>query len=111
MSEAKSEEKTPRDIRKITLEDLSLLKNPAPSTNFSFYELPNGWNVINSNFMDKMNLKLNECKAHKEIVEPIKDRIIEKPLPISWFQEPVFMAFGVPVLFSSGVILGIILAK
>lgn len=100
-----------RDFKKITLEDLAVLKNDAPKDNLTFYELPNGWNVINTNFLDKMNLKLNECKSRKEIVEVIKDRIIEKPSPISWYQEPIIMAYGVPIVFSSGLILGIILTK
>lgn len=100
-----------RDIRKISLSDLSILETEASKTSIQFYELPKGWNVINTNFMDKMNLKLNECKARKEIVEVIKDRIIEKPTPISWYQEPIIMAYGVPVVFSTGLILGIILTK
>ncbi len=100
-----------RDIRKISLSDLSILETEASKTSIQFYELPKGWNVINTNFMDKMNLKLNECKARKEIVEVIKDRIIEKPTPISWYQEPIIMAYGVPIVFSSGLILGIIIMK
>ena len=109
---SKGEEVKPsRDFRKITFEDLSLVKNPAPISSYSFYELPNNWNVINTYFMDKMNLKLNECQARKEIVEVVKDRIIEKPMPISWFQEPTILAWGIPLTFTGGVILGVILSK
>jgi hypothetical protein len=111
MNDSNSEEKISRDIKKISIDELSILQNPAPINAYSFYELPNDWNLINTHFMDKINLKLNECKARKEIVEPIKDQIFDNPSQTSFFQEPIIIAFGIPVIFSFGVITGIILMK
>lgn len=94
-----------RDFRQITLRDIeATLKFPAPTNIFIVYRLSGGYRLINNFFWEKINLQLNQCKAHKEIVEPVKNKIIEEK--ISWWQEEKFIFVGGSIIFILGASLG-----
>ena len=100
-----------REFAFLNLNQIKTLDNPAPTDKLSLYILPNGWRVMNDRFLNEIDLRLTECDKREEIVDAVKDRIINNPSSIHFYQEPVFLAFGVPVVFTGGLILGMILAK
>jgi hypothetical protein len=100
-----------RDFKSIDLKEVEAkFKYEAPKDTYVLYDIYNGWNVINSFFLNNINLKLNRCEAVEEIVAPLKDELAEEPGSSYWYQEPIFL-WGVPVLFVSGFALGFIVAK
>jgi len=87
------------------------LKVPAPKKKYSVYEIPNDWSIVNKFFLEKIHLKLAECKAERDIVTPVKDEIIENPVTTSWYQEPTIIVLGISITFSIGVVAGLFLGK
>lgn len=103
-----------KDFRKISFNDVmtyGLIEFNAPGNKYVFYDIDNGWNIINTYFWKNINFKLNLCDAREEFVDPVKDNIINNPLALKWYQEPVVIIWGVPVIFTAGFALGFLLAK
>ena len=101
-----------RDFRNIKQsEAVVFLKIPASQTTYIFYSLPGNWNLINTKFWDDVNLRLNEYAAHQEIVEPVKDQIIDNPCDESFYQKPVFIVLGISVAFIAGGVLGALIVS
>ena len=85
------------------------LSLPASKLNYVFYDIGNEWLIMNSLFFKDIHLKVLRAKENTELVEPIKDRIIKNPENISWYQNRTVIIFGLPVVFSTGLILGLLL--
>lgn len=99
-------------MRKLTLEAVKFeLTMPAPKNNYTYFEAPNGWNILNDKFWFSINLSMNKCKARKEVVEPVKDEVINRPVTPSWYQNPTIIILGVPVVFAVGLVVGVIVTK
>jgi hypothetical protein len=90
-------------------EPMLLLDSPVDK--YVFYDLDHGWYVLNKFYFDKINLKLNFCKADKEIVQPVKDEILAHPVSISWWQKKEVVIGGVAVSFAVGALLGVFVSK
>jgi hypothetical protein len=72
-------------------------------------DMGKGWVVLNEFFFHNIHLKLAQCSEHIRLVEPIKDRIIKNPETISWYQEKPIVVFGISIMFSLGLLAGVIL--
>lgn len=99
---------TPTDFKKIPIEKLQptlqSLFTEAPKDKYVMMDIGQGWLVINSFFFNSIHLKLAESEAQIKIVEPI----LLNPEKISWYQEKSLVLFGIPIIFSTGLILGLL---
>ena len=87
-----------------------LLENPALNDEIYYkIELKSGfssWGLINDGFLNKIDLKLERCKARTEIVEKVKDKAIKKSSALD-----KLVIFGLPFSFSLGMAVGVMLMK
>ena len=75
-----------RDIREVAIGNLqTTLEFPAPKNKFIIYRLHGGYRVINDFLLETINLQLHKYKARQEIVDPIKNKIIESKDP--WWKK------------------------
>lgn len=104
-----------RDFRTMSIEEASeVISETASPDNYTYYKIPNGWNITNDKFWNRIHLKLSECKnMQKETETIIREEILvpQPALPQPWYQHEVVVVWGTPIVFSTGLILGYYLFK
>ena len=80
------------------------LEYQAPREEYVLYDIGNDWLVINTYFLQKIHLKLLECDKETALMSSM----ISSPKQPAWYESKLVIA-GIPIAFSTGLILGLFL--
>lgn len=116
--ENSSKPKVPRIITDKVYTSVSVLPiidSPAPDGTYVYHQLPFNWGVVNTFFWNKINYKLRECMAQESALVGVVDNLYNEPEctepSLPWYKDPEVIFYGLPITFSLGALVGIIISE
>jgi hypothetical protein len=108
---SQKEKSSVETVTKLSLDDFVLKHYPDKNTAPELFQVEQNWFIMNRPLYKEYVTELAYCMKEEEIVKPVVDEIINDPISTPWYKNDKILFFGVPVVFITGTITGLILAK